>query len=54
MWEFLVIELLTYSLPFADIYLHCLDDRKSVFKQLCFHIFIYLLGYWRGMGALHL
>jgi hypothetical protein len=33
MWEFRLIELLTYSSPFIDIHLHCLDERKSVFKN---------------------
>jgi hypothetical protein len=54
MWEFRLIELLTYPSPFIDTHLHCLDDRNSVFKKLCLNIFIYLYGFLSEVGAPHL
>jgi hypothetical protein len=52
MWEFRLIEMLTsYSWPFIDIRLQCLDDRKPNFLKYLSNIFIYVCGFWNGVGA---
>jgi hypothetical protein len=52
MWEFRLIELLTYySWPFIDIRLHCLADRKSDVLEQCIRYIHILYGFGSGVWA---
>jgi hypothetical protein len=51
MWRLRLIDLLTYSWPFIDIYLHCLDDRKYGLQKYLLNIFIWL-SEWGGVPIL--
>jgi hypothetical protein len=51
MWQFRLIELLSYCLPFTNFHLHCLDRRESVFLKYCLNIFICSCGFLSGLVA---